>query len=295
MQSPRLSAQPRSGDGNAPMRAGGSKNHCPVSHHSRGTAMKILVVDDQRANLKRLGGLLKRDGHDVVLATNGAEALGKAYADGCEAIISDVLMPGMDGFELCRNIKRDEKLKSIPFIFYTPTYTDEHDEEIARMLGADGFIRSPIEPQGFLAAVRDITSRARKGTGGGRRPVPKCHDEEFDRFSKSLVRRLEEKAMELEAEIAVRRVAEEQAIEALGKFESVIECTPQVAIQGFDRNGVIRHWNAASERVYGFPAHKAIGQRVQDLVLSAEDAAEFEETLARVWREGQGIPPREWQ
>jgi len=71
--------------------------------------------------------------------------------------ISDILMLVMDGFQLCRGCKGDEKLKDIPFVFYTATYKDEKDEELASKLGADKFIRKPVEPDEFIKMIQGLT------------------------------------------------------------------------------------------------------------------------------------------
>ena len=98
------------------------------SANGRGdSTMIILVVDDNEQDLDLLQVLLGGDGYQVVTAVNGAEALAKARLNPPDLIVSDILMPVMDGFALCRECKKDERLRQIPFVFYTATYTDERD------------------------------------------------------------------------------------------------------------------------------------------------------------------------
>ncbi len=84
--------------------------------------MKVLIVDDSKDNLYLLETMLHAEGYDVVPAVNGVEALKKLRADKFDLIISDILMPQMDGFRLCRECKSDASLAPIPFVFYTATY-----------------------------------------------------------------------------------------------------------------------------------------------------------------------------
>jgi CheY-like chemotaxis protein len=100
---------------------------------------KFLIVDDNPQNLYMLEILLKTNGYDVEQAANGLEALELARIVPPDIIVSDILMPGMDGFSLCRVWRSDEQLKMIPFVFYTATYTDPKDERFALSLGADRF------------------------------------------------------------------------------------------------------------------------------------------------------------
>jgi len=118
--------------------------------------MKILIVDDKEEERYLSETLLKGSGYEVVSAINGAEALEKLRTEGFDMIISDILMPVMDGFLFCRECKMDEKLKDIPFVFCTATYKDEKDEEFALKLGADKFIRKPIESDEFIKIIQGI-------------------------------------------------------------------------------------------------------------------------------------------
>jgi len=102
--------------------------------------MKIILADDNNDNLYLLEQLLAGHDMEVTTARNGAEALQKAVAAPPDLIITDILMPVMDGFSLCREWMSDEKLRHIPLIFYTATYTEPQDEAFALSLGAKRFI-----------------------------------------------------------------------------------------------------------------------------------------------------------
>ena len=93
--------------------------------------MKILIVDDNRENLYLLRTILKGNGYQVASAENGVAALATLKNDSVDLIISDILMPKMDGFHLCRECKSDKKLRKVPFLFYTAAYTDKRDEHQA--------------------------------------------------------------------------------------------------------------------------------------------------------------------
>ena len=116
---------------------------------------QILVVDDQEQNRYYLETLLRGHGFEVVTVENGARALDLARSAPPNLIITDILMPVMDGFELCRVWKADERLKCIPFLFYTATYTEPKDERFAMSLGADRFLTKPMAPEELMVAIRE--------------------------------------------------------------------------------------------------------------------------------------------
>ncbi len=96
-------------------------------------------------------------------------------------------------------------------------------------------------------------------------------------------------------DITRHRQVEEALLEALQRFEAVIEKTPLVAIQGFDQLGYIRHWNAASTRLYGYKAEEALGRRIQDILRSPDEAKHFEPILQKIWTTGAATIPEEWR
>lgn len=181
--------------------------------------MRILVVDDQYESLNLLETILKANGHIVIPAQNGAQALDRLRIQRCDMIISDILMPVMDGFQLCRAIKTDPDLMSIPFVFYTATYTDEKDEEFALRSGADRFIRKPIDPDDLIGIIEELDSQAREGRLSPAKPDLWEDVEAYEAHTERLVKKLQKKMEDLEREIAERRQAEEEVRQLNAELE----------------------------------------------------------------------------
>jgi PAS domain S-box-containing protein len=170
-----------------------------VTYTAKGDALNILIVDDMKLNLYLLEGILVSAGYTVTSALNGAEALDKARANPPDMIITDILMPVMDGFSLCREWKKDERLKHIPFIFYTATYTDSRDERFALSLGAEKFIIKPMNPDRFIEILKTVIEEC-KTCGFQPRGEPDATDEEhLKEYNKVLIRKLEDKTERLHA------------------------------------------------------------------------------------------------
>ena len=120
---------------------------------------RVRVVDDSQENCDLLGKLLSRNGCEFVGASDGIEALEKLRAGSFDLIISDVMMPRMDGFELCRKVKTDEQLKNIPVIFYTGHYTDVEDEKLLQSLGAALYLVKPMKHAQLLENISRVLER----------------------------------------------------------------------------------------------------------------------------------------
>ena len=161
--------------------------------------MRLLVVDDNEQNRYLLQALLTGHGHEVMVAAEGAEALEKAQANPPDMIITDILMPGMDGYALCREWKRHEKLKGIPFVFYTATYTDPKDQDFALSLGAERFIIKPQEPDVLVEMLEQVIAETQAGRQT-QPPQPGLEDTVyFTKYNEALVRKLEDKLVQLES------------------------------------------------------------------------------------------------
>ncbi len=182
------------------------------------TPPRILIVDDKEDNLYLLRTLLQADGFEVAEAHHGAEALDLARRSPPDLVVADILMPVMDGFSLCREWKQDPRLHSIPFVFYTATYTDGKDRDFALSLGAEDFIVKPAEPDALLAALRAALQKPPPS------PPPPAAPEEavfLKQYSETLIRKLEEKTLQLERDIAERKRTEQalrESQEALSLF-----------------------------------------------------------------------------
>lgn len=122
----------------------------------------ILIVDDEEDARLYLEITLTSQGYEIISATNGREALELARQDRPDLVISDVLMPVMDGFEFCRQMKEDSEFNRIPFIFLTGTYTDERDQKLAMAVGAASYLLKPIEPEPLLKIVRQVMAKSQE-------------------------------------------------------------------------------------------------------------------------------------
>jgi CheY-like chemotaxis protein len=113
---------------------------------------RILVIDDNRANLDLMLYLLSAFGHQAEGASDGIAGFQAACNGEFGLVLSDVLMPGIDGYELARRLKGDSSLSSIPLVAVTALAMPGDREHIAAA-GFDGYIAKPIEPQTFVAQV----------------------------------------------------------------------------------------------------------------------------------------------
>ncbi|HEY9069774.1 MAG TPA: response regulator [Candidatus Ozemobacteraceae bacterium] len=207
--------------------------------------MKILVLDDREDGRYMLEALLRGNSHEVESVANGVRALEKLKESKFDLIISDILMPVMDGFQFCRKVKADPTLSGIPFIFYTATYTSSQDEKLAFQIGADQFIRKPCEPEQIIAAVKAATSGKTVSRTADTKSLPP--DEDILRlYNELLVHKLEQKM--LEAEAATQALTEERK-----RFQHLVDELP-LGVVLVDREGTFRYINPRFVQLFGYEA-----------------------------------------
>ena len=213
--------------------------------------MNILIVDDNEDSRIILKKTLESKGYTIEAATNGEDALKMAKGAPPDMIISDILMPVMDGFQLCKQVKKDDRLKGIPFIFYTATYTDEKDEELALKMGADRFIRKPVGPDEFLKIIQGVIRDAGKVRIKAKQPVPEEEKEVLKLYSERLVNKLEKKMLDLEREIARREQAEEILRKSEKRFREMADLLPQTVFE-MDERGKLIFVNRNAYNAFGY-------------------------------------------
>ena len=243
---------------------------------------KILVVDDVEESRYYLEVLMRGHGHEVFAARNGAEALALAQKETVDIIISDILMPVMDGFELCRRCKQDDRLAAIPFIFYTATYVDPRDQAFGLSLGADYYLIKPLEPDFLMQVLHDALS-------GRDRAPSKLHDISLEndplylrQHNEALIRKLETKMIQLEnanqrleQELLERKRAEEALRMSEEKYRRIVE-TANEGILVADVDFRVKYVNQKLADMLGYLPEEIIG-RLLGYFMFPEDLADDQE------------------
>lgn len=178
---------------------------------------RLLVVDDDPGLLRAVAETLRAEGYEVRTARRGAEALISIAGSLPDLIISDIRMPGMDGYELVRHLRSSPRTKLIPVVFLT--VKDETADRIAGFRsGADAYLTKPFEPDELLAVVANILERvesmqseiARLFTRSGRSERKPARDEDLTeaewRVAEAVARGLSNKEIAAELNLSLRTV-----------------------------------------------------------------------------------------
>ena len=216
----------------------------------------VLVADDNSANLYLLKSILEAQGWVVCQAENGKVALEMVRARRPDLIVSDILMPVMDGYSFCRECKKDETLRLIPFVFYTATYTESKDEQFAMDLGADRFILKPEEPEVLVKILSDLLDEKSRISLTAAKPLGE-EMEFFRRHNEILFSKLEKKMSDLEtANQELRKLEEEYRL----SFENA---TDIIFVVGDDLQ--VLTMSPSVGKILGYKPADFIGRTVFDL------------------------------
>ena len=245
--------------------------------------VEILIAQDSSSQAEQLKQVLEERGHAVTVAANGKQAFEAARTRKPALIVSDIVMPEMDGYALCKSIKSEKELKDVPVILMT---TLSSPEDVVRGLecGADIFIRKPYDKAAFLSRIdyalsnRTLRERAKLDVSLPIQLGGKTHyitsgpqqildllistyedairingelsekQAELTRLAEGLERKVEERTAALRAEIAERKMAEEQLRESEEQFRLIAENIADL-IAVLDLEG---------KRLYNSPSYKEI-------------------------------------
>jgi len=200
--------------------------------------------------------MLGATGYITESASNGIEALEHLKTQQFDAIISDLLMPKMDGFQLLRACKKDPGLNTIPFIIYTATYTDKKDVEFGLSLGAARYLIKPAEPDTLLRELEETLRQVRQGTLDEAGPAYENNGTIDREYVRRLVAKLDKKILDLEK-------SEE-------KYRAIIE-NSGTGIVIIDRQGTYLLVNKKAAALMGAPPDAIIGKTMSDFL--PEDTA----------------------
>ena len=141
---------------------------------------RVLVVEDERDVADLIRYNLTKEGYDVVVAPTGSDALKQAREVHPDLVLLDIMVPQLNGWEVCRRLKADVETKNIPVIMVTGR-VEEGDKVLGFEMGADDYVTKPFSPRELLARIRAVARRGRAGDVE-KKPHVKIGDLEIDRY-----------------------------------------------------------------------------------------------------------------
>ena len=194
---------------------------------------KILIIDDKHDTLATMSALLQNFITDssVITAASGLEGIEKAKKEQPDTILLDVIMPEMDGYEVCGKLKSDEKTKHIPIIMMTAMQKDSQSLIKGLEAGADNFLQNPIDT-GELKAQVNVILRIKK--------------------AEDII-------------IEQKKHLENLLQEGKDIFHSLIDTTPNGIIIS-DQSGNITLWNNGAKNIFGYQSDEIIGKPILKLI-----------------------------
>ncbi|HSI84944.1 MAG TPA: response regulator [Candidatus Methylacidiphilales bacterium] len=238
----------------------------------------VLIVDDRAVEREYLSTVLKYSGYQLLEAENGAEALELAQQHRPDLVITDLMMPTMDGYELARRIRADQEIASTKLIFYSATWRQGEAESLAQALGTARFVTKPIEPEALLSVIAEVLHEdaPRQVQPGVAVDVERMH-------LQLLTDGLMANTKALEAEILEHRHSELQLRRQQTRIQAILDAALD-AIISVDHNGMIIEFNITAERMFGCPGSTVMGRRLVDIIFSDSVRSELESLFDPVAR-----------
>ncbi len=254
----------------------------------------ILVVDDTPGNLRLLRGILLTQGYEIQLADNGTVALQLVRSARPDLILLDIMMPDMDGYAVCEQLKADEHSRDIPVIFLS-ALDEMRDKMKAFSAGGVDYITRPFQVQEVLVrvdthlALRNLQKRLRKQNlslqeeNTRRRQAEMAIQQANETLEERVQARtsaLEQANRSLTAEVTERKRVEEALRESEERHRTVLESAPDPVMMN-DKEGRVHYFNPAFSRVFGWTLSESEGDTIEFVPLERlpEDRLIFERIM----------------
>jgi len=234
----------------------------------------ILIVDDRSTNRELLVTLLGYAGHRLLEASEGETGLALARAEHPDLIITDIVMPKMDGYEFARQVRSDPAIANTQIIFVTASYIIEETKSLAKACGVSMVVGKPIEPQTFLTQIDQVLVT---------QPTPRMtsvHENFHQEHLQLLTNTLANKVAELEVEIADHRRAEEKLGESEELFRTSFQHSP-VGMSLTTLDGKFMDVNQALSNMLGFTSQELQEKHFNDIT-HPEDLETGKDALHRM-------------
>jgi PAS domain S-box-containing protein len=198
----------------------------------------VLVVDDRATNRELVRTLLRYQGHQVIEAHEGGEALEMAHAQHPDLVLTDILMPGMDGYELARELRAAPGTATTPIVFYTANYLEAETRPFAEACGVSRVLLKSSDPEVLMRTIDEVLAEGRLPTG----PVDTAAVDHA--HLRAVSAKLFDKAKALS--------------DTEARFRLMADCSP-VGIAFGDKHGSASYVNARLTEITGLPADDLLG------------------------------------
>lgn len=225
--------------------------------------MKLLAIDDNRDNLTTLKAVLadRLPEARLLTALSGPRGIELAQAEDPDVILLDIVMPGMDGYAVCRALKNDEHLRSIPVLFLTAVRTDRESRIKALEAGAEGFLSKPFDEVELTAQIRAMTKI-------------KAANRMQRQEKEELAALVAERTRDLEQELEARKRTEEVLKASEDRFHGIFLGHDAIMLLIDPKTGAIRDANPAAVHFYGYTTEQLLQMTIEEInVLAAGEIA----------------------